>query len=124
MKIHHIDHLVITTQNLNRCLAFYVGVLGMEHRERQGRHSLHFGNCKISVHTRKGEYLPAAGNPQYGSQDFCLIVDDIEAARAELESRGYPIEAGIAVRNGAEGEIRSLYLYDPDGNLVELSQYE
>lgn len=124
MKVLGIDHLVITTADIDSCLEFYVGLLGMEHRVVRGHHNLCFGSGKISVHTRKGEFLPAASNPQYGSQDFCLIVDDLQKAKAEMEERGYRFAGGIVARSGAEGSMRSLYLHDPDGNLVELSEYK
>ncbi len=123
MKLLHIDHLVITTQDLVACLHFYVDLLGMTHQNLHGHHNLLFGNSKISVHLTPGEFAPCAAHPAYGSQDFCLIVDDVEAALREIEQEGYPMVQGIVDRNGAKGPIRSLYLRDPDGNLVELSQY-
>lgn len=62
MKITYIDHIVITTSDLQASLDFYVGLLGMEHRETNGHHNLYFPNGKISIHTRKGEFQPAAEN--------------------------------------------------------------
>ena len=124
MNIKHIDHIVITTQDLAQCLAFYEGVLGMEHREREGRHALHFGSTKFNIHVRKGEFQPAAKYPTYGSLDLCLIADgSIEDIKRELEAKGAPIELGIVERTGAQGRIDSIYLRDPDGNLVEISVY-
>lgn len=124
MKIKNIDHFVITTSSLQACLDFYVGLLGMEHRENNGHHNLYFPNGKISIHTRKGEFQPAAQNPTYGSQDFCLIVDgDLKDIEAELEAKHAPIISSIVERHGAHGAMQSLYLRDPDGNLVELSSY-
>ncbi|MBM6992000.1 MAG: VOC family protein [Prevotella sp.] len=123
MTLQRIDHLVITTHDLQSCLDFYVGLLGMRHESHAGHHNLYFGDCKLSIHTVKGEFTPAATHPTYGSHDFCLIVDDIESFRQHIEQQRYPIVEGIVDRNGARGPIRSLYLYDPDGNLVELSQY-
>ena len=66
MRIKNIDHFVITTQNLRACLDFYVGILGIEHRESKGHHNLYFPGGKISIHTCKGEFQPAALNPTYG----------------------------------------------------------
>lgn len=124
MKINNIDHLVITTSDLQACLDFYVGLLGMEHRETNGHHNLYFPNGKISIHTRKGEFQPAAQNPTYGSQDFCLIVEgDLQKVKAELEAKHAHIISDIVERHGAHGTMQSLYLRDPDGNLVELSTY-
>ena len=72
MKINAIDHIVITTGNLNKCLDFYVGLLGMKHEMDGTQHTLIFGKQKINIHTYKGEFQPAAKNPEYGAQDFCL----------------------------------------------------
>lgn len=124
MQIKNIDHFVITTSDLKACLGFYVGLLGMEHRETNGHHNLYSPNGKISIHTRKGEFQPAAQNPTYGSQDFCLIVDgDIKEVKSELEAKHAPIISDIVERHGAHGTIQSVYLRDPDGNLIELSSY-
>lgn len=124
MKIRNFDHIVITTSNLQACLDFYVGLLGMVHRETNGHHNLYFHNGKISIHTRKGEFQPAAENPTYGSQDFCLIVEgDLKEVKAELDAKHAPIISDIVERHGAHGTMQSLYLRDPDGNLVELSSY-
>jgi catechol 2,3-dioxygenase-like lactoylglutathione lyase family enzyme len=124
MKLKNIDHFVITTQNLQSCLKFYVGVLGMEHRESKDHHNLYFPGGKISIHTCKGEFQPAALNPTYGSQDFCLIVeDDLQSAKREIEAKGITPLTDIVERHGAHGVMHSLYVRDPDGNLVELSNY-
>lgn len=124
MKIINIDHFVITTTNLEKCLAFYVGVLGMEHRTDNGHNNLYFSGGKISLHTTKGEFSPSARNPQYGSQDFCLIVDaDLNTLKEEIEEQGIEIVEGIVTRHGSKGIMKSIYLHDPDGNLVELSCY-
>lgn len=123
MKILRIDHLVITTADLQRCLDFYVGLLGMEHGMEQGHHSLRFGSCKLSIHTQPAQFKPAALNPQMDSADFCLEVDDLQGLLARISKHGYPVAEGPVTRHGAAGTIQSLYMYDPDGNLVELSQY-
>ena len=124
MRISNIDHFVITTADLEACLRFYVGLLGMKHEVLNGHHNLLFPHGKISLHTQKGEFLPAATSPEYGAQDFCLIVDDdMEKVRDEVIAKGYKIEEGIVIRHGSQGVMQSLYLRDPDGNLVELSRY-
>jgi catechol 2,3-dioxygenase-like lactoylglutathione lyase family enzyme len=124
MKIKQIDHFVITTRSLAESLHFYVDILGMEHEEKDGHHSLKFGLQKINLHLTKGEFQPAALKPEYGAQDFCLIVDeDMAAVKKEIEQKQWPILEGIVKRNGAQGSMQSLYLRDPDGNLVELSSY-
>ena len=125
MEIKNIDHLVITTSNLEKCLAFYVGLLGMTHQENNGHHNLYFSGGKISLHTVKGEFQPAAKNPGYGTQDFCLIVEDeLSLLKEEIVRKGFEIAEGIVTRHGSKGIMQSLYLYDPDGNLVELSSYD
>ena len=124
MKIKNIDHFVITAQDLQACLDFYVGALGMEHHENNGHHNLYFQGGKISIHTKKGEFQPAALYPTFGSQDFCLIVEDnLESVKQELEAKGIKTLTDIVERHGAHGAMRSLYVRDPDGNLVELSSY-
>lgn len=124
MRIDHLDHLVITTQDLNKCLHFYIDILGMELDVRDNRYAVRFGSQKINIHRKKAEFLPAAGNVTYGSQDICLIADgNIEEIKAELEEKGWPIELGIVQRIGACGPIDSIYLRDPDENLIEISVY-
>jgi catechol 2,3-dioxygenase-like lactoylglutathione lyase family enzyme len=124
MKIDHLDHLVITTADLEKCLHFYVEILGMELDSSSGRYAVKFGNQKINIHRKKAEFLPAARNVTYGSQDICLIAEgDIGDIKAELEDKGSPIELGIVPRTGACGPIDSIYLRDADENLVEISVY-
>ena len=115
MKYKTIDHIVITTENLEACLHFYVDILGMRAEEKNGKYALFFGNQKFNIHTRKAEFLPAAGNPEYGS---------IEDAEKEIKEKGGAIEEGPVTRHGALGEMKSIYLRDPDGNLIELASYE
>ena len=124
MRVKRLDHLVITTQDLEKCLHFYRDILDMEVDDRNNRYALKFGNEKINIHRKKAEFLPAARNVTYGSQDLCFIVDgDIAEIKKEIEAKGYPIELGIVKRTGALGPIQSIYLRDPDGNLVEISTY-
>lgn len=124
MKIKAIDHLVITTADLDTCLAFYVGILGMELDESNHRYALRFGNSKFNIHTRKAEFLPAAQKPTYGSLDLCLVVDvPINEIVNEITSKKYPIEDGPVLRHGAQGAMQSIYLRDFDGNLIEISSY-
>lgn len=124
MRISNIDHFVITTADLEVCLRFYVGLLGLKHEVLNGHHNLLFPHGKISLHTQKGEFQPAATNPEYGAQDFCLVVeDDLQEVLDEIVAKGYKIEEGIVTRHGSQGVMQSLYLRDPDGNLVELSRY-
>lgn len=125
MRIDRIDHLVLTVDDVDRTIAFYVGVLGMtETTFRGGRKALSFGTSKINLHQRGREFEPKAQAPTPGSADLCLIVDDsVDAVVAELTRAGIPIEEGPVERTGAQGPIISVYVRDPDANLVELSNY-
>ena len=83
-----------------------------------------FRQCEVHIHVQKGEFQPAAKHPTCGSLDLCLIADgSIEDIQREFEAKGAPIELGIVERTGARGRIDSIYLRDPDGNLVEISVY-
>lgn len=124
MKIKGLDHLVITTQDIDKCLHFYVDILDMTLDMHNGRYAVRFADQKFNIHCKKAQFLPAAKNVTYGSQDLCLIVDsDIESVKREIEAKGWPIELGIVKRTGACGDIDSIYLRDPDGNLIEISVY-
>ena len=124
MKIERLDHLVITTEDLEACLHFYGDILGMEIEHQNGCYALRFGNQKFNIHRKKAEFLPAAKNVTYGSLDLCFIVEgDIQDIKEVIEHKGWPIEYGIVDRTGACGPMQSLYLRDPDGNLIELSVY-
>jgi len=124
MNITGLDHLVITTQDIDKCIAFYEGVLGLRHEVENGRHAFYFGRQKINIHTRPAEFLPAAAHPTCGSQDLCLLAEeDIDAIKSELEAKGYPVEEGVVLRHGALGEMHSIYLRDADGNLIEIAVY-
>lgn len=125
MNITGLDHLVITTQDIDKCIAFYEGVLGLRHEVKNGKHAFYFGRQKINIHTSPAEFLPAAAHPTHGSQDLCLLAEgDIDAIKSELEAKGYPIEEGVVLRHGALGEMHSIYLRDADGNLIEIAMYE
>ncbi len=124
MNITALDHFVLTTSNLQKCLDFYAGLLGLRAEERDGRHALFFGSQKINIHTRPAEFLPAAAYPLAGSVDLCFAAEgDAEAAYEELRAKDAPIVSDIVIRHGARGRMKSIYLRDPDGNLVELGFY-
>lgn len=124
MKIVGIDHLVITAADPEESIKFYTEILGMQ--LEKGEHlALKFGSQKINLHRKKAEFLPAAVNPVCGSADLCLLVDgEIDTVYEELQRRRVWSELGeIVERTGARGKMRSIYLRDPDGNLIELSSY-
>lgn len=124
MKIKRLDHLVITTNNLEKCLYFYVDVLGMQLENRDNRYAVKFGNQKINIHTKKAQFLPSARNITFGSADICLIAEGyIDSVYDEIREKGIQIELGIVERTGAMGKIKSIYLRDPDENLIEISTY-
>ena len=124
MEISRLDHFVLTTAHLEECLRFYTDILGMELRRENGRYALFFGAAKINIHTRPAEFLPAAKDPRPGALDLCFVVrSPIEVVMRELQARGISPETGIVPRHGAGGAMRSIYLRDPDGNLVELCIY-
>ena len=125
MQIKNLDHIVIVVSDVKEALKFYCDILGMRLVQKDGHISLNFGSQKINLHRFEGEFLPAAKHPTKGSADICLIVEDnIEDVRSELLAKGVEIELGIVRRNGALGAMKGLYIYDFDGNLIELSSYE
>ena len=122
MQIKNLDHIVIVVSDVKEVLKFYCDILGMRLVQKDGHISLNFGSQKINLHRFEGEFLPAAKHPTKGSADICLIVEDnIEDVRSELLAKGVEIELGIVRRNGALGAMKGLYIYDFDGNLIELS---
>ena len=125
MRIDRIDHLVLTVDDVARTVAFYVDVLGMiETTFGSDRKALMFGSSKINLHQRGREFEPKAATPTPGSADLCLIaVDSLEVVVAELAAIGIAVEEGPVQRTGARGPITSVYIRDPDGNLIELSNY-
>ena len=125
MRVQAIDHIVLTVASIERTAAFYRRVLGMEHVTfgPNNRSALRFGHQKINLHEGGHEFEPRAARPWPGSADVCFLVDDLAEAEAHLRSCGVDIVAGPGPRAGAQGEIRSVYVRDPDGNLIELSTY-
>lgn len=122
MKIKSLDHMVIPVTNIQKALHFYVDVLGMELDNSRSRYAVKFGCQKINLHVGLAEFLPAARHPTFGSADICLLVEgDLMNVKSELETKCIIIEEGIVRRNGAQGPIDSIYLRDPDDNLIELS---
>lgn len=124
MEIDRIDHLVLTVRDIATTCDFYGKVLGMKVVEFKGRKALAFGAQKINLHEAGREFEPKADQPTSGSADLCLIVKGtLDEAAADLAAHGVPVVEGPVDRTGATGTIRSLYLRDPDLNLVELSVY-
>lgn len=126
MKIDRIDHLVLTVKDIEQTIQFYTEVLGMKAIVfGAGRKALTFGNQKINLHEKGKEFEPKASIPTCGSADLCFITTTkIELVKLELEKRGIKIIEGIVERTGAIGRIESIYVRDPDNNLIELSYYK
>ncbi|WKS97705.1 VOC family protein [Gallibacterium anatis] len=125
LNITHLDHLVLTVKYIDVSVAFYQK-LGMKKQLfLGGRVALQFGQQKINLHQLGKEFEPKAKQVQAGSADLCFIVSEpLEQVLDYLKEQHLSIEEGIVERTGAVGKIRSIYLRDPDGNLIELSNYQ
>ncbi|NOI89692.1 VOC family protein [Vibrio splendidus] len=125
MEISQLDHLVLTVTDLQVTVDFYQRVLGMKPIEfGEGRLALSFGTQKINLHLRGSEFEPKARRVQVGSADLCFITNTPIAEVAEhIKAQGVVIEEGPVQRTGATGNIVSVYIRDPDGNLIEVSNY-
>ena len=126
--IDHLDHLVLTTAREAECVDFYTRVLGMQLESFIGgtppveRRAFKFGNQKINLHVQGKEFEPKAHLPVPGALDLCFIVQiPLEDVVAKLQACNWPIVEGPVVRTGATAKIRSVYVRDPDFNLIELS---
>jgi len=119
-----LDHIVLTVQNIETSVRFYCDVLRMR-KEVFGinRTALHFGTQKINLHELGREVSPHASYPVTGSADFCLLTDEpLETVMARVAGFGIDIIEGPVEESGARGPMQSLYMRDPDGNLVEVAR--
>jgi catechol 2,3-dioxygenase-like lactoylglutathione lyase family enzyme len=125
ISVDRIDHLVLTVFDLDRTLDFYRRVLGMEPITfAGGRRGLAFGRQKLNLHQAGREFDPKALKPTPGSVDVCFITEvRLEDVIAHLKSCGVVIAEGPVRKTGALGPMTSVYFRDPDGNLVEVSNY-
>lgn len=124
--VKSLDHLVLTVKDLDASVNFYEKVLGMQHTSFTSggfhRHALTFGSQKINLHVSGREFDPKAMHVQPGSGDLCFLVEDkVEDVLSRLNIQGIEVLEGgkVVDRTGARGKIRSVYLRDPDGNLIE-----
>lgn len=125
VQVNRIDHLVLTVKDIDTTVQFYTSNMGMEIIEfGGGRVALSFGQQKINLHQLENKFEPKAQNVKAGSADLCFIIDTpVQEVIAELETKGVKIIEGPVKRTGALGSINSAYFRDPDGNLIEVSNY-
>jgi catechol 2,3-dioxygenase-like lactoylglutathione lyase family enzyme len=120
-----LDHLVLTVRELEATIRFYCDGLGMEARwfgPNRERVALHFGSQKINLHEVGKAFEPKADRPTPGSGDLCFLTDQpVAELKVKLEAAGLTIIEGPVPRTGAVSPILSLYLRDPDGNLIEIA---
>ncbi len=127
-RIAALDHLVLTVRDLDRTVGFYTEGLGMEAREfavadGSNRWALYFGTQKINLHVAGAEFDPKAKAPTPGSADLCFLTQaSLSAWETHLAAQKIAIEDGPVARSGAVGPIMSIYVRDPDGNLIEISR--
>jgi len=125
MKLDYIDHLVLTVQDIDTTCAFYSRVLGMAVVDfAGGRKALQFGRQKINLHQAGREFEPKASRPTPGSGDLCFITPlPLSQVVEHLKRCTVEIITGPVVRTGATGPLESVYFFDPDGNLIEVSNH-
>jgi catechol 2,3-dioxygenase-like lactoylglutathione lyase family enzyme len=123
IAIQSIDHLVLTVKNIEASCTFYKTILGIENLEfKPGRYALIVGKQKINLHETGDEFTPHAKHPTCGSADLCFLISgDIQHLVNHLLTHKIEIETGPVERTGAQGPIMSVYIRDPDGNLLEIS---
>lgn len=123
MHVEQLDHLVLTVADIDASVAFYSRVLGMSVVTfGEGRTALSFGTQKINLHRHGAEFQPHARRPTPGSADLCFIaVTPLDEVINTLSNNSIAIVEGPVMRTGATGPIRSVYVRDPDGNLVEIA---
>jgi catechol 2,3-dioxygenase-like lactoylglutathione lyase family enzyme len=126
--IDRIDHIVLTTRDREGCIRFYTEVLGMKLEKfrtpTEERLALRFGSQKINLHEWGREFAPRAHVAAPGTLDLCFIASiSLEEVMQRLSKSNIPILEGPVAKTGAAGAIRSVYVRDPDLNLVEISVY-
>lgn len=125
-----LDHLVLTVEDMDETVAFYTRVLGMTETrfivaDGSTRSALAFGNIKINLHPANGPFTPHASTPVSGSADLCLLTKTpLDDWIAHLRSCKVDLLDGPVSRTGAQGAMTSIYLRDPDGNLIEIASYD
>jgi catechol 2,3-dioxygenase-like lactoylglutathione lyase family enzyme len=125
VRVASLDHLVLTVQDIPRAIKFYVEVLGMQEVTfGDNRKALAYGQQKINLHKFGEEFEPKAASPLPGSADLCFVLDGaLEDFIGHLNDNNIEILQGPLARTGALGVINSVYIRDPDQNLIEISTY-
>ena len=124
IQFDHIDHVVITSKDVNKTIDFYTNILGFQLYTYgdDERKALIFGDYKLNIHSLDQQYEPKAKIPTPGSLDICLIAKTpLKGIIAYLRDKNVPIESGPRRRIGATKLILSIYVRDPDGNLIEIA---
>lgn len=123
MKVDSLDHLVLTVRDLQATIDFYTRALGMrEVTFGGGRRALAFGRQKINLHLAGHEFEPKAALPTPGSADLCFLTDTpVAQFAAHLATVGIAVVEGPVARTGAVGPLLSIYVRDPDSNLIEIA---
>jgi catechol 2,3-dioxygenase-like lactoylglutathione lyase family enzyme len=123
MTLDSLDHLVLTVADIPATCDFYVRTLGMRAVTfGENRVALAFGAQKINLHQAGQEFEPKAARPTPGAADLCLLTrTPLPEVQAHLAAVGVPVVAGPVPRTGATGPIESVYVRDPDGNLIEIA---
>jgi catechol 2,3-dioxygenase-like lactoylglutathione lyase family enzyme len=127
IAVRSLDHLVLSVADITATLAFYTDVLGMVHQvfhpgDGTTRHALKFGAQKINLHDAAVPFAPYAADPKPGSADLCFLSDHpLTDWLVHFEALGIAVEQGPVARTGATGGIMSVYVRDPDGNLIEIA---
>lgn len=125
--LYSLDHFVITAADMDATIAFYTKVLGMRHQTLEvlgdrPRHSLFFGAHKINLHQLGAEFEPKAHKADAGTADLCFLTQTpLSDWLAHFTATGTVVELGPVPRTGAQWPMQSLYIRDPDGNLIEIS---
>lgn len=123
-SIETLDHLVLTVANIDAATDFYTEVLSMDLVTFNGRKALAFGEQRLNLHQRGHEFEPKAAHPLPGSADLCFITSTpLEEVIEYLKALRIHIELGPVERTGALSQLRSVYIRDPDHNLIEISNY-
>ena len=127
MNVTQLDHLVLTVRDVAATVAFYCDVLGMtpdqfHHVDGSTRTALKFGTQKINLHQAGAEFDPKSAQPTPGSADLCFLTEvSLADWQAHFTRHNVEIEDGPVKRTGATGPLMSLYVRDPDGNLIEVA---